>query len=109
MTKINPISYYINDCILRGWENVGYAFNAWSRVIRSDYSAYDVFDDTEYPYTQKEKEKETSLDFWDYLEDDIYDKEFLEYLLGLCEEVKNGTAKLVPFNPDKLIEGDDYE
>jgi hypothetical protein len=107
MTKINPITYYVHDCILRGWGNVGYAFDAWSRVIRSDYSAYDVYDNTKYPYTQEEKEKATSVDFWDYLEDDIYTKEFLEYLLGLVEEVENGTAKLVPFNIDEFIEGDD--
>ena len=109
MTKINPVSYYINHCLIQGWRNVGYAFDTWSRVIRSDYSGYDVFDNTKYPYTQEEKVRSTYQDFWDCLEDDIYSKEFLEYILGLCEEVENGTAKLVPFNLDKLIGGDDYE
>ncbi|QGT54370.1 hypothetical protein b3_0126 [Synechococcus phage B3] len=97
MAKINPITYYIHDCILRGWRNVGYSFQAWSKLMTSNYSSYDIFDDTNYPYTPEEKEKSTYHDFWDSMEDDIYPKEFIEYLLDLCEEVQNGTAQLIPW------------
>jgi hypothetical protein len=104
MTKINPITYYVHDCILRGWRNVGYAFHAWSRVMRSDYSAYDIFDDNKFPYTPEEKVECTIKDFWGSLEDDIYPKEFLEYLLELAEGVHNGTIKTTPFDLDRLAE-----
>lgn len=100
MTKLNPISYYWNNCILQGWSNVRYAFDTWSLLMTTNYYHYDIMDNSLYPYTQEEKQEAIYTDFWESLEDDIYPKEFIEYLLGICEEIHNGNVELVPFTTE---------
>lgn len=41
--------------------------------------------------------------FWATLgEDDVYPKEFLEYLQGLCDRIDRGEEELIPFDMDQM-------
>jgi hypothetical protein len=43
--------------------------------------------------------------FWGSLnEDDTYPKEFLEYLMDLCDKVERGEEKLIPLGEDFMKE-----
>lgn len=103
---MNYFDYYLNDCILQGWRNVGWAFTAWSYWMRSDYSNYDCFLD----YTQEDKEQSVRLDFWDALEDDILPKGLLEELREIVAGINDGTIKTYTFKElDDLFFGDEVE
>ena len=45
--------------------------------------------------------------FWASLEDEIYPKHFLEYLMQLADDVKTGKEKVVPFTKDMFDDLDD--
>ena len=47
------------------------------------------------------------LYFWDSLEEDIYPKEFIESLMQMSEDVRNGEVKTVPFTKDMFDKLDD--
>lgn len=90
---MNLFDYYLNDCILQGWRNVGWAFTAWKDFITSNYRNYDYFE----TYTQEDKEWNVRFDFWDALEDDIIPKAELDHVRAIIERIENGTEKVIPF------------
>ena len=47
------------------------------------------------------------LYFWDSLEEDIYPKEFLESLMQMSEDVRNGEVETIPFTRDMFDKLDD--
>lgn len=104
---MNNFDYYLHDCILQGWRNVGWAFRAWSRFITSDYRDYNYYNN----WTEEEKEENVRFDFWDGLEDDIIPKEELECLYTIIKGIENGTEKVIPFTQEmfdeltKLVDG----
>ena len=71
--------------------NIGDAFRIWADLMGSNYENYAL------PRTAEDPEAECLDWFWASLnEDDVYDKDFLEYLMKLCEDVDTGKVKTYP-------------
>ena len=76
--------------------------------MTSDYAGYALL---------KEDDPETECIewFWASLnEDDVYPKEFLEYLMQMVDDIETGKEKVYPLDEDffdriKDLVGDDYE
>lgn len=94
---MNKLNYYLHDCILQGWRNVGWAITAWKDLVTSNYENYDYFLD----YTIEDKEESIRLDFWDSLEDDILPYELLTYLEKLVQEIESGSVRTISWEECK--------
>jgi hypothetical protein len=94
-TKLTWWEYYWHSCILQGWYDCWYAFKNWADLMGNNYQEYALLKDDD-PLEQ------CILYFWDSLEDDIYDKKFLESLLQMVDDVNTGKEKLIPM--DDLME-----
>jgi hypothetical protein len=89
-TTLNWWEYWILHCWMTGWQSISDTFRIWTHLMTSKYENYALM---------KEDDPEAEcLDwFWASLnEDDVYDKEFLEYLMKLCEDVQTGKVKTYP-------------
>ncbi|AEC53044.1 hypothetical cyanophage protein [Synechococcus phage S-CRM01] len=86
---MNKFDYYLHDCLIQGWKNVGWALAAWKDWMTSNYENYDCFPH----YTQEDKEQAVRLDFWDSLEDDIIDYEALSYLRFVVQDLDKITTE----------------
>ena len=90
-TKLNWWEYHIGHCWMTGWQSIGDAFRIWADLMGSNYENYAL------PRTAEDPEEECISWFWVSLgEDNVYPKEFLEYLMCLCEDVKTGKVKTYP-------------
>ena len=94
-TKLSWFSYIWNSCIRQGWYNCYYSFINWKDLIFNDYENYALLKEDD-PLEQ------CILCFWDSLEEDIYDKEFLEYLQQIVDDIETGKEKLLPVSTDIL-------
>ena len=90
-TKLSWIEYYWNSCIVQGWMNCWYAFQNWSDLMGNNYQEYALL-------CSDDPLEQCILYFWDSLEDDIYEKEFLEHLMQLSHDVETGKEKLIPMD-----------
>lgn len=69
-------------------------FRIWADLMTSNYENYALM---------KEDDPETECVewFWASLnEDDVYPKEFLEYLMQMVDDIETGKEKLIPMNED---------
>ena len=69
-------------------------FRIWANLMTSDYAGYALL---------KEDDPETECIewFWASLnEDDVYPKEFLEYLMQMVDDIETGKEKVVPLDED---------
>ena len=84
-TKLSWFEYIWHSCIIQGWYNCWYAFKGWADLMGNNYDGYGLAgqDDLE----------ACILYFWDSLEDDIYPKHFLEELLQMSNDVKEGRVE----------------
>jgi hypothetical protein len=90
-TTLNWWEYWIGHCWMTGWQSIGDTFRIWADLMGSNYENYAL------PRTAEDPEAECLDWFWASLnEDDVYDKEFLEYLMKLCEDVQTGKVKTYP-------------
>jgi hypothetical protein len=90
-TTLNWWEYWIRHCWMTGWQSIGDTFRIWADLMGSNYENYAL------PRTAEDPEAECLDWFWASLnEDDVYDKEFLEYLMKLCEDVQTGKVKTYP-------------
>ena len=80
-TKLSWWEYWYGHCWMTGWQTIGYAFKIWKDLMTSNYEGYTLLDDDD--------PKEECINwFWLTLgEDDVYDKEFLECLLEMSEDI----------------------
>jgi hypothetical protein len=88
--KLSWFDYYFSHCWMTGWQSIGDTFRIWTHLMTSKYENYALM---------KEDDPEAEcLDwFWASLnEDDVYDKDFLEYLMKLCEDVDTGKVRTYP-------------
>ena len=92
-TKISWFSYIWDLCIRQGWYNCYYSFINWKDLIFNDYESYALLKEDD-PLEQ------CILYFWDSLEEDIYDKEFLEYLQQMVYDIETGKEKVIPLDED---------
>lgn len=95
-TKMNWWEYWIGHCWMTGWQSIRMTFRIWVDLMTSNYGGYALM---------KEDDPEAEcLDwFWASLnEDDVYDKEFLEYLMQMVEDIELGKVETYPM--DEVLE-----
>jgi hypothetical protein len=90
-TKLNWWEYWIGHCWMTGWQSIGSAFRIWADLMGSNYEGYAL------PRTVEDPEAECIEWFWATLgEDEVYPKEFLEYLMQMADDVMTGKVKTYP-------------
>jgi hypothetical protein len=94
-TKMNWWEYWIGHCWMTGWQSIRGAFRIWADLMGSNYADYAIFKSVEDP------EQECLEWFWVTLgEDEVYPKEFLEYLMQMVDDIETGKEKLIPLDED---------
>ena len=96
-TTLNWWEYWIGHCWMTGWQSIRMNFRMWADLMGSNYADYAL------PRTVEDPEKECEEWFWACLnEDDVYDKEFLEYLMQMVEDVELG--KVETYSMDEVMD-----
>jgi hypothetical protein len=96
-TTMNWWEYWIGHCWMTGWQSMRMTFRIWADLMTSNYDSYAL------PRTVEDPEAECSEWFWASLnEDDVYPKEFLEYLMQMCEDIELG--KVETYSMDEVME-----
>lgn len=92
MTQIDYLYYQVAT----GWSNIRGTFRTWVNLMTSNYKDYALLHDDD-PFTE-------CLEwFWyDLNGDELYSKEFLEYLYQLAEDVETGKVKTIPMDLEQL-------
>ena len=99
--KLNWFEYWIGHCWMTGWQSIRSTFRIWCDLMSSRYDGYALL-------TEDDPEEECKEWFWASLnEDDVYPKEFLEYLQELADRVERGEEKLIPLGEDFFDRIDD--
>jgi len=94
-TTLNWWDYHIGHCWMTGWQSIRSNFRIWSDLMGSNYENYAL------PRTAENPEEECIEWFWATLgEDEVYPKEFLEYLMEMAEDVRTGKVETVPLTED---------
>lgn len=86
-TKLNWWEYWIGHCWMTGWQSIGGAFRIWCDLMTDNYKDYALL--------QEDDDAEECREwFWVSLgEDNVYSKEFLEYLMQLSDDVQSGRVE----------------
>jgi hypothetical protein len=88
--------YYFNHVFYTGWRTIGSAFKIWRDLMTDNFADYALLQ-TDDPF------EECRGWFWVTLgEDDVYPKEFLEYLQDLCDRIDRGEEELIPLDMDQM-------
>ena len=91
-TTLNWWEYWIGHCWMTGWQSIRSTFRIWGDLMGSNYQNYALLRD-------HDPEAECIDWFWASLnEDDVYPKEFLEYLIQMAEDVQSGKVKTYPMD-----------
>ena len=94
-TKMNWWQYWIGHCWMTGCQSIRMNFRIWANLMTSDYDGYAL------PRTVEDPEQECIEWFWVGLnDDDVYPKEFLEYLMQMVDDIETGKEKVVPLDED---------
>jgi len=94
-TTLNWFEYWILHCWMTGWQSIGDTFRIWADLMGNNYENYAL------PRTAENPEEECIEWFWATLgEDEVYPKEFLEYLMEMAEDVRTGKVETVPLDED---------
>jgi hypothetical protein len=92
-TTLNWWEYHIGHCWMTGWQTIGDAFRIWADLMGSNYEVYAL------PRTVEDPEEECIEWFWATLgEDEVYPKEFLEYLMQMVDDIETGKEKVIPMD-----------
>ena len=90
--KMNWWEYWIGHCWMTGWQSIRSNFRMWSDLMGSNYEGYGLL-------KEDDPEAECLNWFWTSLvEDDVYSKEFLEYLMQMVDDIETGKEKLIPMD-----------
>jgi len=80
---------------MTGWQTIGSAFRIWQDLMSGNYEVYAL------PRTVEDPEAECIEWFWTTLgEDEVYPKEFLEYLMQMSHDVMTGKVETFPLDED---------
>lgn len=85
---------------MTGWQSIRATFRIWCDLLSSRYDGYALMRDDD-------PEAECIEWFWASLnEDDVYPKEFLEYLIQMADDVMTGKVETYPMEDvmEKLFE-----
>jgi len=92
---MNWWDYYVGHCWMTGWQSIRSNFRVWADLMGSSYENYAL------PRTVEDPEQECIEWFWVGLnEDDVYPKEFLEYLMKMVDDIETGKEKVYPIDED---------
>jgi hypothetical protein len=79
--------------MMTGWQSIRSNFSIWGDLMGSNYASYAL------PRTVKDAEQECIEWFWvSLVEDDVYDKDFLEYLMQMVDDIETGKEKVYPMD-----------
>jgi len=93
-TTLNWWEYWIGHCWMTGWQSIAGAFRIWSDLMTDNYKDYALL-------KEDDDAEECREWFWVSLgEDNVYPKEFLEYLMQMAEDVESGKVKTYPLTED---------
>jgi len=93
-TTLNWWEYWIGHCWMSGWQSIHGAFKIWRDLMTDNFKDYSLLH-TDDPF------QECYEWFWVSLgEDEVYPKEFLEYLMEMCDRIDRGEEKLIPLDED---------
>lgn len=88
-TKLSWFEYIWFSCLIQGWYNCFYAFHNWGDLMGNNYQGYALL--------PEDSDLECCIQyFWDSLEDEIYSKTFLEYLMKLSDDAMSGKVEMIP-------------
>jgi len=100
-TTLNWWQYWIGHCWMTGWQSMRMTFQIWSDLMTSNYDDYALMQDDD-------PEAECIEWFWASLnEDDVYPKEFLEYLMQMVDDIETGKEKVIPLDEVMIRKLDD--
>lgn len=92
--KLNWWEYWIGHCWMTGWQSIRHTFRIWCDLMSSRYDGYALM-------REDDPEAECIEWFWASLnEDDVYPKEFLEYLMKMVDDIETGKEELIPLDED---------
>ena len=92
--KMNWWQYWIGHCWMTGWQSMRMTFRIWADLMTSNYDGYALL-------KEDDPESECIDWFWASLnEDDVYPKEFLEYLQQLVDDIETGKEEVIPLDED---------
>lgn len=95
---MNNLEYYITHVFPTGWQSIRSAFRIWADLMTNNYKDYSLLH-------EDDPEQECIGWFWVSLgEDNVYEKEFLEYLFELSARVERGEEKLIEWKGEDLDE-----
>jgi hypothetical protein len=93
-TTLNWWEYWIGHCWMTGWQSIRHNFRMWADLMTSNYDGYALL-------KEDDPEAECIEWFWASLnEDDVYPKEFLEYLQQMVDDIESGKEEVVPLDDD---------
>jgi hypothetical protein len=98
-TTLNWWEYWIGHCWMTGWQSIRINFRVWADLMGSTYENYALLKDDD-------PEQECLEWFWVGLnDDDVYPKEFLEYLMQMVDDIETGKVETYPMEDvfDKLF------
>jgi hypothetical protein len=96
--RLNWWEYWIGHCWMTGWQSIGMTFNIWFDLMTNNFEKYALL-------TEDDAQEECLDWFWaSIVEDDVYEKEFLEYLAELADDAQKHPENLIPFDLDKELE-----
>ena len=91
--KMNWWQYWVGHCWMTGWQSIRSNFRMWSDLMGSNYESYAL------PRTVEDAEQECIEWFWASLvEDNVYPKDFLEYLMQMVDDIDTGKEKVYPMD-----------
>ena len=97
-TKLNWFDYWIGHCWMTGWQSIRHNFRMWADLMTSNYDGYALL-------KEDDPEGECLDWFWASInEDDVYDKEFIEYLLQMTDDVMTGKVETYSYSLDELMD-----
>lgn len=100
-TKLSWVEYYFGHCLQTGWREIGNNFKMWCDLLSGNYGNYSLLP-TDDPF------EECYGWFWSSInEDETLPKEFLEYLLEMCDRIDRGEEKLIPVDEDFMEQLED--
>ena len=90
--KMNWWQYWVGHCMMTGWQSIRSNFRIWSDLMGSNYASYALL--------KKDDPEAECLDwFWASLvEDDVYPKDFLEYLMQMVDDIETGKEEVIPMD-----------
>jgi hypothetical protein len=95
---MNWFEYYIGHCWMTGWREIWNNFKMWRDLISGNYENYALLEEDD-PY------QECYEWFWASINmDETLPKEFLEYLMEMCDRIDRGEEKLIPLTEDFMEE-----